>query len=93
MAENELHLETGIYGLAGYQSDDAVNMKKEGEYRAPAGAYLERQRPGQIAFLKSIIAKTKDAQVKVRLERQLKPWVLWNEEPRWWAFPDFKDAN
>jgi hypothetical protein len=83
MAENQLRLEKGVYGLAGYQSD----------LKSPAGEYLTKERPGQIVFLKEMIAKTKDAQVKVRLERQLKPWNLWNDKPRWWAFPDFKDVK
>ena len=58
-----------------------------------AGLYLQKQRPGQITFLKGLIAKTKNPQVRVRLERALKPWSLWNKEPRFWAFPEFKDSN
>ncbi len=92
MGEAQIRLETGIYGLPGYLSGDAM-PPEAGKYRAPAGAFLEKQRPGQIALIKSLIEKTKDAQVKVRLERQLKPWVLWNEDPRWWAFPEFKDTK
>jgi hypothetical protein len=90
MAENELRLETGIFGRTGYQASGARDPEK---WKEPptAGLFLRDQREGQIAFLKGMIARTKDLRVKVRLERQLKPWVSWDKEPRWWAFPEFKD--
>jgi len=92
MAENEVRLETGIFGLRGHQGEGAINPVKPGA--APkGGTYLNQQRTGQIDFLKRLIDKTNDAQVRVRLERQLKPWSLWNKEPRFWAFPDFKDSK
>jgi hypothetical protein len=92
MALNELGLETGIFGLSGYQAAGARDPEK---WKDPpeAGVYLGKQRAGQIDLLKKLIAKTKDTQVKARLERQLKPWVSWDKEPRYWAFPDFKDEN
>jgi hypothetical protein len=76
----------------GYQGSGARDPEK---WKEPptAGLFLKEQRDGQISFLKRMIAKTKDPQVKVRLERQLQPWTLWNKEPRWWAFPEFKDAK
>jgi hypothetical protein len=57
------------------------------------GRYLQKQRPEQITFLKGLIDKTKSPQVKVRLERQLRPWSSWSKRGRWWAFPEFKDSN
>lgn len=81
MAKNELRLEMGIFGLTGYQGNN------------PNKRYLEQQRPEQIALLKELAEKTKDGQVRVRLERALKPWMLWNKEPRFWAFPQFNDAK
>ena len=81
MAENEVRLEKGVFGLSGYQGNN------------PNKRYLREQRPQQIALLKRLAAKTRDQQVKVRLERALKPWTLWNKEPRFWAFPDFTDAK
>jgi len=90
MAENELGLETGIAGLRGHQGEGAINPVKPGA--APkGGTYLNQQRPAQIEFLKGLIDKTKNAQVKLRLERQLKPWALWDAKPNFWAFPEFKD--
>lgn len=91
VAENEIRLETGIYGMNGYQANGARDP--ESTTRPAAGRYLEQQRPGQIAFLEGLIKKTKDPQAKVRLERALKPWAQWNKEPRFWAFPDFKDSK
>jgi hypothetical protein len=90
MAENELRLETEIFGRTGYQASGARDPEK---WKDPptAGLYLQQQRPGQITFLKALIAKTKNPQVRVRLERQLKPWTSWDKEPRWWAFPEFKE--
>ena len=69
MAENEIGLERALFGLSGYQGN--------GENKR----YLLQQRPQQISFLKGLIAETKDAQVKARLERALKPWVSWNPGP------------
>lgn len=89
MAQNEIRLEEGIFGLNGYQSNGARDP--ESPTRPASGSYLEQQRPGQVALLKELIARTKDSQAKLRLERALKPWSLWNKEPRLWAFPDFKD--
>ena len=92
MADNELRLETGIFGLTGYQASGARDPEK---WKEPptAGLFLRDQRPGQITLLKGLIDKTKDPQVKVRLERQLKPWTEWNKESRWWAFPEFKEEK
>jgi hypothetical protein len=92
MADNHLRLETGIYGLNGYQASGARDPEK---WSPPPGAglYLQAQRPAQIAFLKVLIGKTRNPQVKVRLERALQPWSFWNKEPRFWAFPDFKDTD
>ena len=92
MAANELRLEKGIFGLSGYQASGARDPEKRKEPPG-AGLYLGQQRQDQITFLKSLIAKTRNPQVKMRLERQLKPWVSWDKEPRYWAFPDFKDTN
>jgi len=92
MAKNELTLETGILGLRGYQAGGALEPEKPGD-AAFGGPYLRQQRSGQIQFLKELINRTKDSQVKVRLERQLKPWSSWSNEARWWAFPEFKDSN
>ena len=92
MAKNELRLEAGIFGLTGYQASRARDPEK---WKDPptAGLYLQEQRAGQITFLKGLIDRAKDPQVKMRLERQLKPWVSWDKEPRWWAFPEFKDTK
>jgi hypothetical protein len=84
-------LERGIYGLGGYQANGARDP--ESSTRLASGRYLEKQRPEQIVFLQGLIDKTKNPQVRVRLERALKPWSLWNKEPRFWAFPEFKDAQ
>jgi len=92
MADNELRLETGIFGLTGYQASGARDPEKWKEPPA-AGLYLREQRAGQITFLKGLIAKTKNPQVKVRLERQLKPWTVWEKDARWWAVPEFKDTK
>ncbi len=90
MADNEVRLEAGIYGLRGYQTEGAINPVKPGA--APkGGTYLREERPTQIEFLKGLIEKTKDPQVKVRLERQLKPWSSWDARLNFWAFPEFKD--
>ena len=91
MATNEIRLEEGIFGLNGYQANGARDP--ESSTRPASGRYLEQQRPGQIAFLEGLIKKTKDPQVRVRLERALQPWSLWSKEPRFWAFPDFKDSK
>jgi hypothetical protein len=91
MTENQLRLETGIFGLNGYQANGARDP--ETPTRPASGRYLEQQRPGQIAFLEGLIKETKDPQVRVRLERALQPWSLWNKEPRFWAFPDFGDSK
>jgi len=92
MTTNEIRLETGIFGLGGYQANGARAPEKPG---APltSGRYLQNQRPGQITFLKRLIDKTKNQEVRMRLDRALKPWSLWNDEPRFWAFPDFADPN
>jgi len=92
MARNEIRLETGIFGLNGYQASGARDPEKWSPPPA-AGLYLQEQRPGQIQFLKGVIARTKEPQVKARLERALKPWSEWNTEPRFWAFPEFKDSR
>jgi hypothetical protein len=81
MTENEFRLEVGIFGLNGYQASGARDPEKWSPPPA-AGLYLQQQRPEQITFLKRLIDKTKDPQVRVRLERALKPWELWNKEPR-----------
>ena len=81
MAANEIRLATGIYGLSGYQ----VNGASRG--------YLQEHRPEQIKVLNRLIDKTRDPQVKERLERALRPWSLWNKEPRFWAFPEFTDQK
>ena len=92
MTDNEVRLETGIFGLNGYQASGARDPEKWADPPA-AGLYLQQQRPEQIAFLKGLITKTNDAKVRERLERALKPWASWDKEPRFWAFPDFKDPN
>jgi hypothetical protein len=89
MAQNEIRFETGIYGLNGYQANGARDP--ESPARPASGRYLEQQRPAQVAFFKEMIARTKDPRVRERLERALKPWELWSKEPRFWAFPEFKD--
>jgi hypothetical protein len=92
MTDNEVRLESGILGLGGYQADGARAPEKP-DAPLTAGRYLQKQRPEQIAFLKRLIDKTTDRQVRVRLERALQPWSLWNTEPRFWAFPNFKDPQ
>jgi hypothetical protein len=89
MATNEIQLERGIFGLNGYQGNGARDP--ESPTRPASGRYLEAQRPGQIAFLKGLLARTTDPQIRRRLERALQPWSLWNHDPRFWAFPEFKD--
>jgi len=92
MAENEFRLEAGISGLRGHQGEGAINPVKAGA--APkGGTYLQQQRAGQIEFLRGLIGKTKNEQVKERLERQLKPWSLWDARPNFWAFPEFKEIQ
>ena len=91
MAENELQLERGIFGLNGYQGNGARDP--ESPTRPASGRYLEEQRPHQIQFLKTMIAQTKDPQVRVRLERALLPWVAWSKDPRFWAFPPFTETR
>jgi hypothetical protein len=88
MAENEIRLETGLFGLTGYQSNGARDP--ESPQRPASGRYLEQQRAGQIAFLQGLIKNTKNPTTRARLERALKPWSLWNQEPRFWAFPEFR---
>jgi hypothetical protein len=92
MAKNEIRLETGIFGLRGYQAGGALDPDKPGS-EAFGGYYLKQQRPKQIEFLNGLIERTKDPQVKVRLERQLKPWTMWSKQARWWAFPEFKERS
>ena len=91
MAENELRLVRGIFGLNGYQAHGARDP--ESSIRPASGRYLEQQRLAQIAFLKKLIVTTKNPQVRTRLERALKPWSLWDKEPRFWAFPEFTDSK
>ena len=91
MANNELQLERGIFGLNGYQANGARDP--ESPTRPASGRYLEAQRPGQIQLLKTLITQTKDPKVRVRLERALVPWVAWNKDPRFWAFPPFTDSK
>lgn len=91
MGANEIRLEHGIFGLSGYQANGARDP--ENPNRSASGRFLELQRRGQIAFLNGLIAKAKDPQVKVRLERALKPWSQWDKEPRFWAFPEFNDSK
>jgi Domain of unknown function (DUF4838) len=88
MADNWLKLEEGIYGKAGYQTGSA--SAKEESKRAPCGVYLNKMRPQQIALLESLITRTRDPQVKDRLQRALLPWKKWNGEPRLWAYPRFQ---
>ncbi len=91
MADNEIQLTKGLFGLAGYQSGYAT---KSPDQMAEAGRRISEARPRQIAFLEGLIARTKDSLVKTRLERALKPWKLWdNEEARWWAFPAFEEKD
>jgi len=92
MAENELRLETGIFGREGYQASGARDPEKWSPAPA-AGLYLGQQRPGQIALLRALMARTRQPDVRARLERALQPWSEWNKEPRFWAFPEFKDSN
>jgi hypothetical protein len=92
MAANELRIESGIFGLNGYQASGARDPEKWSPPPA-AGLYLQQQRPEQIKFLNGMIIRTRDPRVRTRLERALKPWALWNKEPRFWAFPEFKDSN
>ena len=92
MTENELRLEAGIFGLNGYQASGARDPEKWSPPPA-AGLYLQQQRPEQIKFLNGMITRTRDPRVRARLERALKPWALWNKEPRFWAFPEFKDSS
>jgi hypothetical protein len=81
----------GIFGLNGYQGNGARDP--ESPTRPASGRYLEAQRPGQLAFLQGLLGRTTDPQIRRRLERALQPWSLWNHEPRFWAFPDFKDLH
>jgi hypothetical protein len=90
MAENQIALEKGIYGLAGYQANGALPDSWKWVSHE-SGRWLAGQRAGQIAFLEGLIARTKDPLARARLGRALKPWKLWSAEPRWWAFPAFDE--
>lgn len=92
MSENELRLEAGIFGLNGYQASGARDPEKWSPPPA-AGLFLQQHRPEQIKFLSELITKTREPKVRARLERALKPWSLWNKEPRFWAFPVFTDPS
>jgi hypothetical protein len=92
MAENEVRLETGIFGLNGYQANGARDP--DSSTRPASGRYLEQQRPEQIAFLKGIIDKTKRSQSQSPTgNAHSNRGPLWNKEPRFWAFPDFSESN
>jgi len=92
MGDNWVELENGIYGKAGYQANGA--LEDHWKWIDPAcGKWLNEQRPRQVKLLEDLIARTKDPLVKVRLERALKPWKLWNAEPRWWALPAFETST
>jgi hypothetical protein len=91
MADNWVAAEKGIFGKAGWQPGGAhYQPPKE---KSAAGEFLNNIRPRQIKLLEELIARTADPLVKTRLERALKPWKAWNDEPRWWAFPDFGTAK
>ena len=92
MAENQLRLERGIFGLGGYQASGARDPEKWATVPG-GGAYLLRQRSEQIRFLGELLHKATDPQVRARLERALKPWSQWNKEPRFWAFPEFDSSS
>ena len=80
MAANRIRLENEIYGKRGYYdlAADKDSVK-----------YIKSQRSGQIKFLKGLIAKTKDPLVKMRLGRELKPWVVFGPKAQHWAYPEF----
>jgi len=90
MADNWVQVEKGMFGKSGWQPGGAFY---EPEKRAPSGQYFNDVRPGQIELLEKLIARTGDPQVKARLERALTPWKMWNDKPRWWAFPNFQASN
>ncbi|MCY2954664.1 MAG: DUF4838 domain-containing protein [Planctomycetota bacterium] len=90
MADNAVMLEKGLYGKMGYGSGGALNKL---ETMADSGKWLNEIRPRQISFLDGLIARIADPLVKVRLERALKPWKMWNADARWWAFPPFEDRK
>ena len=90
MADNAVMLEKGLYGKMGYGSGGALNKP---ETMADSGKWLNEIRPRQISFLEGLVARTADPLVKVRLERALKPWKMWNAEARWWAFPPLEDRR
>ena len=79
MADNWVALEKGAYGRTGYQ---AYRSLEKTWAKNSMAEFLNAQRPGQIAFLERTIARTKDPLVKARLERWLKPWKAWSDEPR-----------
>jgi hypothetical protein len=87
MADNWVEVEKGVHGKTGYQSGGALNDPPR---RATSGEWFNEIRPRQIELLERLIARTQDPVVKARLERALKPWKMWNAEPRWWAFPPFE---
>jgi hypothetical protein len=84
MADNWVALEKGVFGKTGYQSGGALN---EPALQATSGTYFLEIRPRQIALLEGLIASAEDPLTRTRLERALKPWKLWSNEARWWAFP------
>jgi hypothetical protein len=90
MADSEIRLNKGLYGTIGYGSGGALNPP---ERQADSGKWLNEIRPQQIAFLEGLIARAADPLVKTRLERALKPWKVWGDEGRWWAFPAFEDPK
>lgn len=87
MADNAVSLEKGAYGKTDYQGGGAWH--KPGA-KGSIAEFLNAVRPGQIAFLEGVLGRTKSPEVKARLERWLKPWKAWSEEPRFWAYPPFE---
>jgi hypothetical protein len=91
MADNWVALENGVYGKNGYQGGGG--LYDDPAKRAESGQFFHDIRPQEVALLEGLIARAGDPLVKARLERALKPWKLWNAEPRFWAFPAFEDAK
>jgi uncharacterized protein DUF4838/glycosyl hydrolase family 67 len=90
MADNWVALEKAAFGKTGYQSGGALN---EPALQATSGTLFIEVRPRQIELLEGLIGRTEDPPVKARLERALKPWKLWSNDARWWAFPPFEDKK
>ena len=88
MADNWIQVEKGMFGKPGWQPGGA--LYEDPSKRAASGQFFNDIRTQQIKLLEELMARTADPLVKDRLARALKPWKMWNDQPRWWAFPPFE---